>query len=121
MKILIVDDSKAMRTLLKRSLRMAGFSHHDTAEAENGADAVQAVAKELPDLVISDWNMPKMSGLELLQTLRANGSTVTFGFVTTEASDEMRAAAKQAGAHFLITKPFTPETIESTLTPVLGD
>ena len=95
MKILIVDDSKAMRMLVKRSLRMAGFGDHETIEAENGKEGVAAVDAQQPDLVISDWNMPEMTGLEFLQTLRANECNVNFGFVTTEASDEMRALAKE--------------------------
>ncbi len=121
MKILIVDDSKAMRLLVKRTLRMAGFSGHDTLEATNGAEAIGVVAKEQPDLVISDWNMPEMTGMQLLQNLREQGTSVKFGFVTTEASDEMRAMASEAGASFFITKPFTPETVEKTLSPVIGD
>ncbi len=120
MKILIVDDSKAMRLLVKRTLRMAGFGDHDTIEATNGAEAIGVVQKEKPDLVLSDWNMPEMNGIQLLQALRDQGTDVNFGFVTTEASDEMRKMATEAGASFFITKPFTPESMEQTLAPVIG-
>lgn len=120
MKILIVDDSKAMRLLVKRTLRMAGFGDHDTIEAANGSEAIGVVQKEQPDLVLSDWNMPEMTGIELLQALREQGTDVNFGFVTTEASDKMREMATEAGASFFITKPFTPEAVEKILTPVIG-
>jgi len=121
MKILIVDDSKAMRMLVKRSLRMAGFGEHDTIEAENGKEGIVVVEGQQPDLVISDWNMPEMTGLEFLQTLRANDCSVNFGFVTTEASNDMRALAKEVGALFLVTKPFTPEQLRNALEPALED
>ncbi len=120
MKILIVDDSKAMRLLVKRTLRLAGFGDHDTIEATNGSEAIGVVQSEQPDLVLSDWNMPEMTGIQLLQSLREQGTDVNFGFVTTEASEEMRAMASEAGARFFITKPFTPESMEKTLTPIIG-
>ncbi len=120
MKILIVDDSKAMRLLVKRTLRLAGFGDHDTLEATNGSEAIGVVQTEKPDLVLSDWNMPEMTGIQLLRSLREQGTEVQFGFVTTEASDEMRAMATEAGASFFITKPFTPESIEKTLAPVIS-
>jgi two-component system, chemotaxis family, chemotaxis protein CheY len=64
--------------------------------------------------------MPNMTGIELLEALRASGNTVPFGFVTSEGSPEMRATAEQAGAEFLIAKPFTPEAFEQALGGMLG-
>jgi len=78
------------------------------------------VRSEAPDLVLSDWNMPEMTGIDLLTALRASGSTVPFGFVTSEGSEDMRARAATAGALFLIAKPFTPETFGDALSGVLG-
>ncbi len=115
MKILIVDDSTAMRMLVTRALRHAGLGDHAHLEARDGAEALVLVQTEAPDLVLSDCNMPNMSGLELLQRLRAGGNDVRFGFVTVEGSEQMRAAALAAGAHFLIAKPFTSETFAEVL------
>ena len=75
----------------------------------------EAIRKRVPDLVLSDWNMPNMTGIELLETIRAENIEVTFGFVTTESSSEMRQKATAAGAQFLITKPFTLESFEKVL------
>jgi two-component system chemotaxis response regulator CheY len=120
MKILVADDSRVMRQIVIRTLRQAGFGGHDIVEAENGRDALTKVRSEAPDLVLSDWNMPEMNGIDMLDALRGSGSTVPFGFVTSEGSDDMRSRAERSGALFLIAKPFTPETFEAALTPVLG-
>ena len=115
MKILIVDDSRAMRMIVTRTLRQAGFGEHTFLEAADGAQGLLACATETPDLVLSDWNMPKVSGLEFLQRLRAGGNTVAFGFVTSESSETARATAEQAGAQFLIGKPFTADSFVEAL------
>lgn len=117
MKILIADDSKAMRRIIQAMLREAGFRGHTIVEAADGAQALELTGKEHPDLVISDWNMPNMTGIEFLQKLREEGNKVTFGFVTTEVSSDMRSLATQSGAAFLIGKPFAPADFER----VLGD
>ena len=119
MKILIVDDSRAMRMIVTRTLRQAGYGDHAFVEAVDGADAFTKVATEAPDLVLSDWNMPRVSGIELLRALRASGNDVRFGFVTSESTEAMRATAEQAGALFLIGKPFTAETFAAQLGAVL--
>ena len=102
MKILVADDSRVMRQIVIRTLRQAGYDDHDIVEAEDGADALAKVSSEKPDLVLSDWNMPNMTGIECLQAMRASGSAVPFGFVTSEGSPEMRDKAAGAGALFLI-------------------
>jgi two-component system, chemotaxis family, chemotaxis protein CheY len=119
MKILIVDDSAAMRMIVKKTLRLAGFDGHEISEAEDGAKALAVIQSAAPDLVLSDWNMPNMTGIELLEKLAAAGSRGTFGFVTTEATAEMRARAASAGAKFLISKPFTPESFKAALDPFI--
>lgn len=120
MKILIVDDSRVMRAIVTRTLRQAGYTGHDVVEATNGLEALEVVESDAPDLVLSDWNMPEMSGIDLLQTLRGRGRTVPFGFVTSEGSPEMRERAASAGAEFLIAKPFSPEQFRDVLEPVIG-
>ena len=115
MKILVADDSRVMRQIVIRTLRQAGYDDHDIVEAEDGADALAKVSSESPDLVLSDWNMPNMSGIECLEAMRSSGSTVPFGFVTSEGSPEMREKAASAGALFLIAKPFTADTFNEHL------
>jgi two-component system chemotaxis response regulator CheY len=119
MKIVIVDDSSAMRMIVKKTLRQAGFEGHDITEADDGAKALAAITSSKPDLVLSDWNMPNMTGLQLLETLRSNGNNVLFGFITTEVTPDMRAKAMSAGAKFMISKPFTPESFQQTLGPYI--
>jgi two-component system, chemotaxis family, chemotaxis protein CheY len=117
MKIMIVDDSSAMRMIVKKTLRQAGFDGHELTEADDGAKALVAIKASVPDLVLSDWNMPNMTGLELLEALKSSGVKVTFGFITTEATPDMRTKAIGAGAKFLISKPFTPESFKEHLGP----
>lgn len=120
MKILIADDSRVMRQIVTRTLRQAGFDGHDLVEAVDGTDAFAKVSDEQPDLVLSDWNMPGMTGIELLDRLRSSGSSVKFGFVTSEGSPEMRERAEAAGALFLIAKPFTSDAFRDALDPIIG-
>jgi two-component system chemotaxis response regulator CheY len=120
MKILIADDSRVMRQIVTRTLRQAGYEGHTLVEAADGKEAYNTAKSEKPDLVLSDWNMPEMTGVEVLRQLRAEGVQVPFGFVTSEGTPEMRQAAEAAGALFLITKPFTPESFKDALDSILG-
>ncbi len=119
MNILIVDDSSAMRMMVVRTLRQAGIDKKCVEQAEDGAIALELIRKKVPDLVLADWNMPNMTGIELLEALRAEDIDVTFGFITTESSTEMRKRATDAGAQFLISKPFTLEAFEKVLATVV--
>lgn len=114
-KILLVDDSKTIRMLIKRNLRQAGIEAAEILEAEDGAQGLAVAVAESPDLIISDWNMPEMSGMELLQALRAQGITTTFGFITSESTDTYREQALAAGASFLLTKPFNADSFADAL------
>lgn len=120
MKVLIVDDSSAMRMIVLRTLRQAGFGGHDFEQAADGAAALEFLDANDVDIVLADWNMPKMTGIELLEALREKGNAVKFGFITTEATAEMRGRAGDAGANFLIAKPFTVEAFQAALTPFFG-
>lgn len=115
MNILLVDDSKAMRMIVRRTLRQAGYGQETLSEASNGDEALQLVQSTCPDLLLCDWNMPGMSGLELLLKLKSTGFNAKFGFVTSECTEEMRAKAAEAGALFLISKPFTAEDFQQEL------
>ena len=121
MKILIVDDSRAMRLLIGRALRGMELPNAMHLEAADGNEALKVIEEEHPEIVISDFNMPGMGGMDLLRALKAKGSEVRFGFVTSEASGHLRQEAQQAGADFLLNKPFTPATLNQALGPVLAD
>ena|SRR5579885_1607702 len=119
MRILIVDDSRAMRTIVIRTLRQAGWGEHTLEEASNGAEALKIIEKApVPDLVLSDWNMPEMTGIELLEEIKRRHIRVRFGFVTSEGSPDMRRRAMETGALFLIAKPFTADNFQTTLNAV---
>jgi two-component system, chemotaxis family, chemotaxis protein CheY len=119
MQILVVDDSKAMRNIVMRAVRQAGYEV-TFVEAVNGAEALKVIRASPPTLVMADWNMPEMSGIELLQALRAEGNAVKMGFVTSESDPAMRDQAFQAGALFMLTKPFSPDAMKAVLGPVLA-
>jgi len=115
MKVLVVDDSKTMRMIVIRNLRQIGYGDATIIEAGNGSEALDVIASAQPDLVLSDWNMPEMNGIDLLRALRSQGNRVPFGFVTSESSPDMELQARNAGAEFLIAKPFTVEAFQAQI------
>ncbi|MGZ4651153.1 MAG: response regulator [Kineosporiaceae bacterium] len=119
MKIVVADDSKTMRMIVVRTLRQAGLGGHEVLEAEDGRQALELAQRHAPDLILSDWNMPGLTGLQVLTTLRARGVATPFCFVTSEGSEEMREQAAAAGALGLIAKPFTAETFSDLLSEVV--
>ena len=119
MKILIVDDSTAMRRLIVRTLRQADFGEHSYLEACDGAEALRMVDAHAPDMVLSDCHMPVLDGMGFLRAFRARGNTEPFGFVTVDASEATRSTAQAAGADFLIAKPFSADTFAEVLGGVL--
>ncbi len=119
MKVLIVDDSRAMRMIVRRTLRQAGFNNLEVIEAVNGRDALNKCLVSPPDLILSDWNMPELDGMGFLTELRKQFKT-PFCFVTAQGSAEMRERARVAGANFLISKPFTPDTFAEVLGRFIG-
>lgn len=114
MKVLVVDNSKTMRMIVKRGIRQAGYEP-EVVEAESGPAALELVAQDRPTLVLCDWNMPEMTGLDVLKELRAKNCDVPFGFITSEGTPEMQTLAMEAGAQFYIVKPFTPEQLGTEL------
>lgn len=119
MKILIVDDFSTMRRIIRNLLRGLGFS--DLHEAEDGKDAVQKLSKDKFDLVITDWNMPEMDGLELLTHIRTKDSLcgIPVIMVTAEAKKEQIIAAAKAGVNGYIVKPFSGEQLQEKINKVL--
>lgn len=119
MRILIVDDSRIMRQIIRRSLKKAGFDHLEFSEAANGIEALDDFKKQKPDLILSDWNMPEMDGIDLLQAIRGEDPNIPFGFITAQSTVSLRESARYYGAHFLISKPFTSETLGAAVQAVL--
>jgi two-component system chemotaxis response regulator CheY len=120
MDILLVDDSRTMRMIIQRAIRQAGYRSITVGEAENGAQALEKLKGEKPLLILSDWNMPEMSGIDFLKQVRAAQNDVPFGFITSETSPGIKEIAMESGATFLISKPFSPEDVQEALTPILG-
>ena len=118
MTILVVDDSSVMRKIVIRSLRQAGYGDHEVVKPKT-VRKHSSIRSSAPDVVLSDWNMPNMSGLELVTALRAEGNDVPFGFVTSESTAEQFAAGIGAGAAFLLSKPFTAEDLAANLGAIL--
>lgn len=119
MRALVVDDSSAMRSFLKMTLRRAGF---EVSEARNGVEGLKALdASCLPDLVLLDWNMPEMDGFEMLRKMRADPRwrDVKVMMVTTETEMAEMSRALGAGADEYVMKPFTREVILDKL-EILG-
>ncbi|WP_031386205.1 chemotaxis response regulator CheY [Desulfonatronum thiodismutans] len=111
MRVLVVDDFSTMRRIIKNILRQLGFTN--IVEADDGTTAWEVLNKERIDFVISDWNMPKMTGIELLRKVRASEeyADVPFLMVTAEGLQENIIEAVQAKVSNYIVKPFTPETL----------
>lgn len=122
MSILIVDDYKTMLRVIRNLLGQIGFKNVD--EATDGAMALELMKSKKFDLVISDWNMEPMTGLDLLKSVRAGNdhhSKVPFIMVTAESKAENVVAARQAGVSNYIIKPFSAETLKGKLMTVLGE
>ncbi|ADO09908.1 chemotaxis protein CheY [Pantoea sp. Bo_2] len=115
MRFLVVDDFNTMRRIVRNLLKELGFNNVE--EAEDGVDALGKLKAGGFDFVISDWNMPNMDGLQLLQTIRADAamSSLPVLMVTAEAKKENIIAAAQAGASGYVVKPFTAATLEEKL------
>jgi len=103
-KVLIADDSGVMRKIIVRATKAAGID--DITEAVDGADALGKFGEESFDLVLTDWNMPNKSGLEVIQGIRATGSKVPVIMVTTEGEKGNVIQAIEAGVNDYLTKPF---------------
>ncbi|HKJ87387.1 MAG TPA: response regulator [Gammaproteobacteria bacterium] len=120
MKVLLVDDSRAMRMVLKSTLRKAGFSNLEVVEAENGQDAQEKLKGFRPEVILSDWNMPVMDGMEFLRHFRSADALTPFVFITTEQTQAKRREAVEAGANKVVGKPFTPQKLHDELSEFLG-
>ena len=118
-KFLVVDDFSTMRRIVRNLLKELGYTNAD--EAEDGAIALQKLKAGDYDFVVSDWNMPNMDGLQLLQAVRsdANLKHLPVLMITAEAKKENIIAAAQSGASGYIVKPFTAATLNEKLIKIL--
>jgi two-component system chemotaxis response regulator CheY len=117
-KILVVDDFPTMRRIIRNLLKELGFANVE--EAEDGAAGLEKVKDGSFEFVVSDWNMPNMDGLTMLQGIRANAATAKLPvlMVTAEAKKENIIAAAQAGANGYVVKPFTAATLDEKITKI---
>ncbi|MET1027029.1 MAG: response regulator [Dongiaceae bacterium] len=120
MNILIVDDYKTMLRIIRNLLKQLGFNNVD--EATDGSMALQRLRDKDYGLVISDWNMEPMTGIQLLREVRADMKlkALPFIMITAESKTENVVAAKEAGVNNYIVKPFNAATLKTKLTTVLG-
>jgi two-component system, chemotaxis family, chemotaxis protein CheY len=118
-KILVVDDFATMRKVIRNLLKQVGYEN--IVEAEDGVIALRTLKSKKIDLVISDWNMPNMTGMELLQTVRSDEDlkSTPFLMVTAEALQDNVIAAVKAGVSNYIVKPFTAEVLNDKITKIL--
>jgi two-component system chemotaxis response regulator CheY len=121
MKILTVDDFSTMRRIIRNMLRQLGYTN--IVEAEDGVEALSLLQREKVDFVISDWNMPNMSGLGLLKAIRAddNLKPIPVLLVTAEALKEYVVEAVKAGVNNYVVKPFTAETLKEKIDTIFKD
>lgn len=120
MKILVVDDFATMRRIIKNTLRQIGYEN--VVEAEDGEAAVAKLETERIDFIVSDWNMPKMTGLELLRWVRSHDEfkDLPFLMVTAEAQKENILEAAKARVNNYVVKPFTAETMEEKIEAIMA-
>ncbi len=119
MNILVVDDSATMRMIVVKSLRQAGFEAATVIEASGAKEALQKIAAGGIDIVLSDVNMPEISGIELIKVIKAKLPDLPVVMITTESSPEMKKTMKDAGANGIITKPFPADELKKILGPLV--
>tara|TARA_B100001250_G_scaffold340143_1_gene307721 strand:- start:280 stop:651 length:372 start_codon:yes stop_codon:yes gene_type:complete len=120
LKLLVVDDSRAMRSIIRRVLRQAGYGRHEVLEAPDGRSAIDVIKANRPHLILADWNMPVMNGMDLLKVVRQAKLDIPFGFITAEGTTDMRETATANGADFFVAKPFNAMDIKGALSKYLG-
>ena len=118
-KILVVDDFATMRKVVRNLLKQAGYEN--VVEAEDGVSALRALKSQKIDFIISDWNMPNMTGIELLKAVRADEELqkTPFLMVTAEALQDNVVAAVKAGVSNYIVKPFTAEVLNEKISKIM--
>jgi two-component system chemotaxis response regulator CheY len=123
LRVLIVDDSPVMRSFVRRVLKLSGIDIAVLSEASNGLEALECLRSELVDLVLTDINMPKMNGADLLREMKTAGflRRIRTLVISTDATEHRIQDMIALGAHGYVTKPFSPEVLREELDRVLGD
>ncbi len=116
--VMLVDDDATLRTLLRVTLPSDGF---DVIEAADGAEALQLLDEQLPDLVVLDWNMPERSGAEVLAALKRRDASVPVIVLTAGHDERRRAVARTLGADEFLTKPFSPLRLLDAIERLIAD
>jgi two-component system chemotaxis response regulator CheY len=119
-RVLIVDDSPVMRTFIQRVMTASGFEVSACFQASNGEEALDLLAREWVDVVLTDINMPKMNGEELVRCMEARELKVPVVVISTDATEVRMAQMLSLGAQGYIKKPFAPEMLREELERVLG-
>lgn len=119
-KFLIVDDSKAMQTIVRRILSNAGYQDSEFQFADDGKQALEKILSWQPDMVLLDWHMPEMTGIELLRRVKEKEIDVRIGLITAERNKSSIQDAIVAGAMFVVNKPFTVNSLKEKLIPALA-
>jgi CheY-like chemotaxis protein len=118
-KILIVDDSVAMQAIVRRGLEQFGYKQLEIKQANNGVEALEIIGNWQPEIVLTDWHMPQMSGIELLIEVKKRELPLKIGLVTTVNDDERIELAIEQGASFVLSKPFEDEALHKALLPLI--
>ncbi len=121
--ILIVDDSLPMRSVIKKTIRAAGFGQSEFLEAANGREALTLLKNNWVDMVLTDHNMPVMNGLELISAVKADDllKTIPVVVISTEGNESRIREFMEAGAEGYLSKPFSAEAIRDLIVKFLGE
>ncbi len=121
--VLVVDDSRSMRKVIIKTLKLSGFDIGEIYEASNGKEALEVLDSNWVDLILSDIHMPVMNGIEFVKNLRKNEmyKDIPVILITTESNEERLNEAMALGAQGYIRKPFQPEQIREYLTGIMGE
>jgi two-component system chemotaxis response regulator CheY len=120
MKVLVVDDSMVMRKIILNALVDIGIGEDTIVQCGDGSQAIAAVAKESFDLILMDWNMPNVPGIEAVKSIRSSGNKTPIIMVTTEGEKDRVITAIQAGANNYLVKPFDAKDLKQKVKATLG-
>jgi len=118
LKVLVADDSKTMLRIISNTLKRLGIN--DIVLAEDGLEGVEKYRQEKPDIILTDWNMPEMNGLEFVKAVRRDNKDIPIVMITTEGGRVEVITALKAGVNNYIVKPFTPQILKEKLSAILG-
>ena len=116
-KVLIIDDSAVMRKIIQRNIQQSGLLVDEFVEAGDGREGLEKATSNNIDLILCDWNMPNMTGIDFVKALRGSGqkNNIPIVMATTEGGEAKIEEAKNSGANGYLTKPFTPEQLKTKL------